>query len=208
MTRATPPRRLSGPERRARIVEAAIERFGARGYEGASIREIAAAAGISKPVLYDHFPSKRALFTALLEEISGELTRVGTEAMAGDAPPGQRIRSAVEAFFAAVEARPAAARVLFVVPRGDPELAADSARVQAGVTAAIAALLAREPGLHAGAPDRALRLEMTAEFLRQGLNGLAEWWLGRPEVAREPVVEIAMEVAWRGLAAQIEAASA
>ena len=108
--------RLKAPQRRARILEAAEQAFAARGYHSTSMDDIAAAAGISKPVLYDHFSSKLDLYTRLTESIRDELTARGAAAMASDAPPSKRIRTGVEAFFAFVEERPSAARVLLFTP--------------------------------------------------------------------------------------------
>ena len=75
MVRARSPVRLSRPRRRQRILDAAVEAFAARGYEAASMSEIAASAGITKPVLYDHFASKRDLFVELMESVLSETER-------------------------------------------------------------------------------------------------------------------------------------
>src|SRR5436305_14870864 len=99
--------RMTAPERRARILDAAVEAFAARGYDGASVGEIAAAAGITKPVLYDHFASKRDLFVAVMERTRDELTARGAAAMRAEAPLQDRIRTAIAAFFAYVEDTPA-----------------------------------------------------------------------------------------------------
>jgi AcrR family transcriptional regulator len=197
--------RLTGSERRRRIIEAAIEAFAARGYEGASMREIATAAGVTKPVLYDHFASKERLFVEAMESIRDELTRRGAEAMRSGAPLEGRIRAAISAFFAYVEEERAAARVLLVAPRGRPELIDASRRVQAEATARLAALLAREPELLRGVRGRARRLELTTEFIRQGLHGLAEWWSEHPEIPRPVLVDGAMDAAWLGLQGQLRA---
>jgi AcrR family transcriptional regulator len=193
-------RRLTGPERRRRILDAAEEAFALSGYDGASMRAIADAAGVTKPVLYDHFASKRDLFAELIKAISGEMTRRTAEAMGADAPTEARVRTALEAFFAYVQERPAAARVLFVVPRTDPELLDAAQRVQAGVTGDLAGLLATDPGLGA---RRGRRLELHAEFLKQGVNGMAEWWAEHPRVPRREIVNAAMDIAWGGLRAQL-----
>jgi AcrR family transcriptional regulator len=191
--------RLSGPERRQRILDAAVESFAERGYEATSVGEIAAAAGITKPVLYDHFGSKRDLFVELMESARDELTRRGAEAFAGDAPLEARLRTAVDAFFAFVEEHPYAARVLLVAPRGEPELQDASREVQAEATRRIAALLVGEPRLLHGAPDRERQLELFTEFLKQGMHGLAEWWSENPEVSRAALVDSVMDIAWAGL---------
>jgi AcrR family transcriptional regulator len=203
MTNARPGGRLSSPQRRRRILDAATEIFAERGYDAASVGEIAAASGITKPVLYDHFQSKHDLFVELMETIRDELIGRGAKALAVDAPLEHRVRAAVAAFFAYVEERPASARVLLAVPRGDPELVEPARQVQVGATAVITALLAAERQLLADAPDRDLRLELFTEFLKQGLHGLAEWWVAHPEVRRETLVDGVMDLTWAGLSQQL-----
>ena len=63
--------RMSSAERRAAIIETAIRLFGERGFRGVTTRELAAAVGVSEPVLYQHFPSKRDLYTAIIESVMG-----------------------------------------------------------------------------------------------------------------------------------------
>src|SRR5205807_3340128 len=120
----------------------------------------------------------------LTESIRDELVGRGARAMGADQPIEARFRSAITAFFSYVEQRPAAARVLLVVPKGHPELADASRQVQAGATGALAALLAAEPELLAGHPDRDRRVELFTELIKQGLHGLGERWAGHPEVPR------------------------
>ena len=69
MSNLWPPhrRRLAPEQRRELILEAAGRRFGARGYDGTRLDEVAAAAGVTKPVLYRHFADKNALYLALLD---------------------------------------------------------------------------------------------------------------------------------------------
>jgi AcrR family transcriptional regulator len=200
--------RIRGPERRRRILDAAAEGFATRGYHATSVGQIAEAAGITKPVIYDHFPSKRDLFVALLEQAREELLALGVAAMRADAPPEERVRTAVEAFFSYVDAHPATARVLFTPPVGEPDLLAESQRVQADATAGIAALLAAEPGLFAGARDRRRRVEMLSEFFKQGMHGLAIWSMDHPGVRRRALADTAMALVWVGLRAQLSPADA
>jgi AcrR family transcriptional regulator len=65
-----PTARLTGQERRAAILEAAINCFAQNGFRGVTTRELAQSAGVSEPVLYDHFPSKRDLYNAIIEKIA------------------------------------------------------------------------------------------------------------------------------------------
>src|SRR5664279_712860 len=62
--------RMSAPERRAAIVQAAIKLFAERGFRGTTTRELAAAVGVSEPVLYEHFRTKRDLYAAIIDESS------------------------------------------------------------------------------------------------------------------------------------------
>lgn len=60
---------MTGAERRAAIVQAAIRRFAMHGFRGTTTRELAAAAGVSEPVLYQHFATKRDLYTAIVDQL-------------------------------------------------------------------------------------------------------------------------------------------
>jgi AcrR family transcriptional regulator len=73
-----PRQRLSGPERRSAIVDSAVDLFSERGFRGTTTRELAAAVGVSEPVLYQHFATKQALYDAILETKAGEAAP-GTE---------------------------------------------------------------------------------------------------------------------------------
>ncbi len=66
--------RMSGADRRAAILDTAISLFADRGFRGVTTREIAAAVGVTEPVLYQHFPSKRDLYAAIIER---KIERVG-----------------------------------------------------------------------------------------------------------------------------------
>src|SRR3954462_3334303 len=81
-------RRLPVAERRELIVEVAGQLFGERGYEGTRLDDVAAAAGVTKPVLYRHFDSKRDLYLALLARHRDDLPTFTAAIPAGGAPPG------------------------------------------------------------------------------------------------------------------------
>jgi AcrR family transcriptional regulator len=64
---------MSAAQRKAAIVDAAIDLFSQRGFRGATTRELAASVGVSEPVLYQHFATKRALYDAILEAKTNEM---------------------------------------------------------------------------------------------------------------------------------------
>ncbi len=191
-------KRLSAEERRARILSAAVQEFARDGYDHTKMDSIAARAEITKPVLYDHFSSKQALFLTVLESIRDGLIARGKAIVREDIDPEQKFRRAVDAFLQFVEQAPDAARVLLMIPAGDPVAAKLSHEVQAGASAGIAGLLADLM------PDRTLwRLQGTSEFLKEGLHAVAVWWLDHPGPSREELVEVVVRVAWFGLQTKV-----
>src|SRR3954454_21911458 len=116
---AAPPKsqparkRLSAVDRRSAIFDSALQVFSRHGYNGASIDEIAQAAGISKALIYEHFPSKKDLHVSLLERHTQEIF-VALARTADTRDPGEvRLRNGVVAFFDWVETHPLAFRLLF-----------------------------------------------------------------------------------------------
>jgi AcrR family transcriptional regulator len=88
-----PTRRLPPGERRALIVDAAGRLFGERGYEGTRLEDVAAAAGVTKPILYRHFADKAALYLALLERHRDDLGSFAA-AVPAEGPGGAPARRA------------------------------------------------------------------------------------------------------------------
>src|SRR5436309_14146215 len=103
-------KRLPAPERKRQILAAARELFGHPGAEEPSVDRLAEAAGISKPILYRHFPSKRELYLAVLEDHLADLIRRLWVALSGSADPRERLRGAFQASFEFVDAAPAGSR--------------------------------------------------------------------------------------------------
>jgi AcrR family transcriptional regulator len=192
--------RLAGAERREVIERAATGVFAERGYRGASIDEIARRAGVSAPVLYDHFASKVDLYRRLLERTRNELLEMWREHLFGAEPADVRIPRALEAWARYVEQHRDATRMLFREATGDADAEAAHREIQAQSRVALGVLLAREPGVDklAASGDQEA-LEMAAEIIRSGLTGLAIWWHEHAHVPREQIVTAATNVLWHGL---------
>jgi AcrR family transcriptional regulator len=205
--RAKVRRRLSRPERRRLILNGAARVFAERGYSGASITDIARAAGIAPSVVYDHFDSKRALYLELLNQHALAMIEATTRLPAGG-PPEDLVTRSTGAFFGFVEANPFAWRMLFRDPPANEHIAAVHARIHAQGAAAIARLISLAPALHPSADmPRERAAEMLASAIKSGNDGLAAWWYEHPEVPREQIVAIAADLCWRGLAGLTRAAS-
>jgi AcrR family transcriptional regulator len=199
-----PRRRLTKDERRGRLLEAAAAIFSERGYEGASIEAIAGRAEITKPVVYDHFGSKRELYVALLELYTAELfASLGRRvADIGEGSNADRFAAAIDAFFEFVETHPTAWRILFRDAPSEPEVAAAVARLQSQATTALVMLLAARPAVaHPRDPEGfelVTEREMAAELVKGATIGLAAWWYEHRDVSREHLVYVTMNALWIG----------
>ena len=199
MSKHATRKRLSAAARRELIERAGTEVFAERGYRGASIDEIARRAGVSAPIVYDHFTSKRDLHRRLLERHFADLRAVWRENLAGDDPPEQRVARSFDAWFAYVESHPYASRMLFRETSGDPEVEAIHREVASQSRAALLPLLAREPGAeHVAGSGDTEAIDMTWEVVRAVLQGLAMWWHEHRHVPRAEVVAVAMNMLWIG----------
>jgi AcrR family transcriptional regulator len=186
-------KRLPPAERRALIVEAAGRLFGEQGYDAARLDDIAAAAGVTKPILYRHFETKEALYLALLARHRDDLPSF-TAAMPAEGTPEQRMRAVLDGWVGYVETHAYAWKMLFRDPGGGPKVHALRTEVQARARAVIAeAIRALGPP---NIPER--ELEPLAELMRMGMASLVLWWLERPDVPREAIID-AMTRVWAGL---------
>ena len=193
-----PRRRMTAEARREVIEAAATAVFAERGYQGASMDEIARRAGISTPIVYDHFESKRDLHRRLLERHFAELRGVWRENLSGDEPFERRMARSIDAWFGYVETHPYAWRMLFADTTGDPDVLAVHREVAAQSRAALLPMLEQEEGTeNIAGPDREA-MDMAWEVFRAVLQGLAHWWYEHKHVPRERVVTTAMNALWLG----------
>jgi AcrR family transcriptional regulator len=178
------PRRLPAAQRRELLEDAAARLFAQRGYVATTVEDIVAAAGVSKPMLYRHFDSKKELLMKLLEHRRDELAAAPLDRFLKEqGEPEQRLPAMIDAWFAHVERHPHTARILFQDATGDPDVQALQRELRRRQRAADVALL-REfaPQL----PEH--ELEPLGEIIRSSLTGLALWWLDNPEVPRAVLV--------------------
>jgi AcrR family transcriptional regulator len=134
--------RLPAEQRRRQLLDVARQEFASRGFHATAMDDVAAAAGVTKPVLYQHFRSKRALFVELLEDVGAQLIE-RLEFATGTAATGrERVERGFTAYFRFVDSDPAAFRLLFGASvRNDPEFAAVTAEILTQVAAAISPMI-------------------------------------------------------------------
>lgn len=134
--------RLPAEQRRRQLLDVACEVFAGSGFHTTSMDEVAVAAGVTKPVLYQHFPSKRALFMELLEDVGLQLIGELTVATGAAASGRERVEQGFAAYFRFVTGNEPAFRVLFgASARNDPEFAEIVERVLDDSAQAISSLI-------------------------------------------------------------------
>lgn len=196
---AAPRRRLSAADRRAAILEAALQVFSERGFSHASLDEVAKRGGVSKALIYEHFSSKRELQLALLDSYVHDLIERVVRAIAAVEPPEERLRAGIEAFLAFAEENP---RVLRLLTRNvdDPVAGEALDRLREEAAAACAELMVKHaPEPRPGDLPVETTVAILAHLISGGVQFLASWWLDHRDVPRAAVVESLMDLYWVGL---------
>ena len=194
MTPRPPASRLPAARRRRQLLQVALTVFGEQGFHTTSMNDVAEAAGVTKPVLYQHFRSKRDLYREVLTDVGGQLLDAITKATTAARSPHEQVELGFGAYFRFVADNEAAFRVLFGGgTRRDEEFAAQVAVVEGAIADAIATLIDVE-GLTA--PER--------RQLAHGLVGLAEgtsrlWVAEGAQQPPEQLAALVADLAWRGL---------
>ena len=186
--------RLPAAERRAQLVDAALTLFAAEGFQATTMDAVAAEAGVTKPVLYQHFPSKRELFLELLRDVGRRLSEKVGAATAAAVSPRQMVDNGFAAYVDFVAEHPDQFRLLFGEGvRIDAEFAVEVMQVERSIAEFVAGLITIE-GLDA---DERL-------VLAHGIVGMAEgtgrhWTAaGCPGEASVLANQLA-DLAWYGL---------
>jgi len=175
------------------ILEVAGQLFGERGYEGTRLDDVAAAAGVTKPVLYRHFESKRDLYLTLLARHRDDLPTFAG-AMPDEGPHRDWLRAVLELWLTYVETHSYAWKMLFRDTGGGPEISAFRQEVHARAREVLVDVI--RSGDESGIPAR--ELEPLAELLSMGMASLVLWWMDNPDISRGALID-AMTRVWMGL---------
>lgn len=194
-------RRLPAAERRGLILDAALDAFAEGGYRETRLEEVAARAGVSKALIYEHFSSKQELFQEILETYVAELLEgVLTAATTAGDESEARLIAGLEGFLSFVEARRDAWRLL-IRHRASDDVSDTFERLYEEVARMIGALMA--PGMPASVLPEGAEFELVLDAMSRQLlgsvTGIANWWDEHREVPRAQVLEMVMEFAWVGM---------
>jgi AcrR family transcriptional regulator len=187
--------RLPRRERRAQLLSSALEVFVQQGYHAAAMDDIAERAGVSKPVLYQHFPGKLELYLAILDAACDAIIDNCRTALDATEDNKQRVASAIEAFYAYVAHETGAFRLVFESDlTNEPAVRDHIDRVTTECGDLIAAVISDDTGL----PREAARL------LAVSLVGMAQvsarfWLSDGGELGRDQATALVSGLAWRGI---------
>jgi AcrR family transcriptional regulator len=190
------PTRLPRSARRKQLLEAAQEVFVAQGYHAAAMDDIAERAGVSKPVLYQHFPGKLDLYLALLDVHCDAIIDKMRNAMSSSTDNKVRVAAATSAYFDFVDHESEAFRLVFESDlRNDPAVRARFERVERSCIEAITETIMADTGLG----------RERAELLAAGLCGAAEiaarfWLTGGRQIPKSEAEALMSTLSWRGIA--------
>ena len=196
-TSDTRPRsnRLPRHERRRHLLDAALEVFVSQGYHAAAMDEIAERAGVSKPVLYQHFPGKLELYLALLDESVDTLVETVRDALRSNADPKQRVAATFGAYFEYVGGEGQAYRLVFESDLSNETAVRDRLdRAQRECADMVSHAVREDAGLS----------DDEAHLLSVGMVGMAQvtarYWLDtRDHIPREAAEQLVARLAWRGI---------
>lgn len=197
---ATPDARPRGTRlprlaRRRQLLGAAQEVFVAQGYHAAAMDEIAERAGVSKPVLYQHFPGKLELYLALLDEHAEALVKTVRDALESTTDNKMRVQASMRAFYDFVAGDGEAYRLVFESDlRNVAPVRARVDRANQQCAEMIAQVIAEDTN----APSD------EAHLLGMGLVGMAEvsarYWLSQHRaIPKDTAEKIIARLAWRGI---------
>ncbi len=184
-------KRLTGVERRKQLIEVGRSVFADVGYEAASVEEIAEKAGISKPVVYEHFGGKEGLYAVVIDrEMEHVIARISEAISTGSAR--ERLDGAVYAFMEYVQARPDGFAVLF----RDSPANSDMENLLAEVALQVSEVFVAEFESAGYAPESA---PIYAQALIGMVSFVGKWWQDNPNLSADVIAHHLSGLAWMGL---------
>ena len=193
--------RMTGPQRRAQLLDIGRELFAQRGYEATTIEEIAARADVSKPVVYGHFGGKDGLYALVVEREMHRLLERFSAALATEGHPRVLLERAAFALLDYIEEETDGFRVL---TRDAPVTSAEVTGAAGGPFSSLIGEVARRVEHVLGREFGARGLDPgLAQLYGQALVGMValvgQWWLGTRTPPKEVVAAHLVGLAWNGL---------
>ena len=187
--------RLPRRARRAQLLSAAREVFVAQGYHAAAMDDIAERAGVSKPVLYQHFPGKLDLYLALLDQSCDQIISAAGRALESTEDNKQRVTATMHAFYDYVADAEGAFRLVFESDlTNEPAVRARVDRVTTECAKLIAHVIADDTGL----PEEQSQL-LAVSLVGMGQVSARFWLQERGSIDQAAAASLVSGLAWRGI---------
>jgi AcrR family transcriptional regulator len=185
----------------------AHELFAESGYADVTMDEIAAAVGVTKPLLYNYFGNKERLYIACMERAGDSLTKTVGDAIAGTASPGDALGAGVRAFFAFLDSDRSAWAVLFDETLPNSGEVADKVASYRGqiIELVSGSLLAQLPEARRGRAK--VEIEALSAALLGAAEELARWWLRTEAIGAAEAAELLISTVEPGIRARSQAAA-
>jgi AcrR family transcriptional regulator len=194
--------RLARADRMEQTLVAAHALFAERGYAAVKMDEIAAAVGVTKPLLYNYFGNKEQLYITCMERAGDSLTATVAEAVGATESPCDALGAGVRSFFSFLDSDRAAWAVLFdeTLPRGGEvaDRVADYRRMIVELVAG--SMLAQLPQERRDAAR--IEIEALSTSLLGAAEALARWWLRTEEIGADEAAELLISTIEPGLRAR------
>jgi AcrR family transcriptional regulator len=189
---------MSPDQRRAQLIDVAGELFVSRGYAGVSMEDICRAAGVSRPVLYEHLKTKEDAYLACVEKARATFEADLLRRVDLSAPPKEQLRAGGEAFFSYLEEDPGR----WILLLGSSSiLPGEKSKELTGIRFATIEKLHFFIAQSARDDVPADLVDAAAHMVSGAAERLGHWWLTRPDLSREEVVDLYVEFLWTGLGA-------
>ena len=187
--------RMPRAQRRAQLLDAALDVFVSKGYHSAAMEDIAEEAGVSKPVLYQHFPGKMDLYLALLDTQCDHLEALVLQALESSDDHDERVYATVRAFFSFVADEGGAFRLIYESDlTNEPQVRHRIDALEAQLGDAIAQRIMQDTTL----PQELA--EMLGLAMAGGAQVMARTWLAHgAHFSQEVAAQAAGHLAWRGI---------
>ncbi len=187
--------RLPRRARRAQLLTAALEVFVAQGYHAAAMDDIAERAGVSKPVLYQHFPGKLELYLALLDQSCDTIVSAAAAALESTEDNKQRVTATMHAFYEYVASAEGAFRLVFESDlNNEPAVRARVDRVTVECAKLIAHVIADDTGL----PEEQSQL-LAVSLVGMGQVSARFWLQEKGTIDQDQAASLIAGLAWRGI---------
>lgn len=193
------------PVREAQILQTAGQVFAVNGYHGASMDDIAARAGISKPMLYNYFGSKQGLYLAYVDKAGRNLLEQLRGAADDDLAPDERLWAGILAFFRFVDEHRAGWAILYqeATSQGGP-FAAEVADLRGRITRTVAKLIEQAASAGGASAGSITMADSLAHALVGAGESVANWWVNEDALDAHDAALRLMNFAWMGLDALID----